>query len=108
MVVNDFDTKCASIFPTEADPPALVDPDAVLTLPVPFQSFQMITGRHSQVLEKARPIKVEKFSPGGTLKSSKTCHRLIVKQSLSRLVLEGLDHRFSIVRETSYFKSVTR
>jgi len=79
MVVNDLNIERASIFPTEVDPPALVDPDTVLTLPVPFQSFQMITGRDPQVLEKARPMEVEKFSPCGPLKSSKTCHRLIVK-----------------------------
>jgi hypothetical protein len=108
MVVNDLNIERASIFPTEADPPAIVDPDTMLTLPVPSQSFQMIPGRDPQVLEKARPMKVQQLSPCGPLKSSKTCHRLIVKQSLSRLVLEGLDHRFSIVRKTSYFKSITR
>ena len=100
MVVNDLNIECASIFPTEAYPPSFVDPDTVLTLPVPFQSFQMIAGRNPQVLEKARPMKVEKFSARGTLNSLKACHRLIVKQSLGRLVTEGLDHNASIVRDT--------
>ena len=108
MVVNDLNVECASLIPTEANPPALVDPDTVLILPVPSQSFQMITGRDPQVLEKAGPMKVEKLSPCGPLKRSKACHRLIVKQSLSRLVLEGLDHCFSIVRETRYFNRITR
>jgi hypothetical protein len=31
-----------------------------------------------------------------------------VKQCLCRLVLEGLDHKFNIVRKASYFKSITR
>ncbi len=108
MVVNDLNIECASIFPTEADPPSLVDPNTVLTLPVSFQSFQMIAGRDPQVLEEARPMKVEKFSPCGPLHSLKAHHRLIVKQSLSRLVSEGLDHNISIVPDTSYFKSITR
>jgi hypothetical protein len=107
-VVNDLNIEGAAIFPTEADPPSLVDPDTVLTPPVPFQSFQMIAGRNPQVLEKARPMKVEKFSSCGTLNRPKARHRLIVKQGLSRLVLEGLDHHVNIVRETSYFKSIPR
>ena len=108
MVVNDLNIECASIFPTEADPPPFVDPDAVLTLPVPFQSFQMITGRNPQVMEEARPMKVEKLSPCGPFNSPKACHHVIMKQSLSRLVSEGLDHGSSIVRETSYYKRITR
>lgn len=108
VVVNDLNIEDAAIFPTEADPPALVDPDTVLTPPVPFQSFQMIAGRDPQVLKKPRPVKVEKSSPCGTLNRSKARYRLIVKQSLSRLVSEGLDHRVSVVRETLYFKSIIR
>jgi len=106
--VSDLHIECASIFPTEADPPPFVDPDAVLTLPVPFQSFQMITGRNPQVMEEARPMKAEKISPCGPFNSPKARHHLIMKQSLSRLVSEGRDHGSRIVRETSYYKRITR
>jgi len=108
MVVNDLNIAGAAIFPAKADPPALVDPDAVLTLPVPFQGFQVIAGRDTQVLEKVRTMQVEKLAPRGPLKGSKARHRLIVKQCHCRLVLEGLDHQFNIVRKASYFKSITR
>jgi len=108
VAVTDLHIECASIFPTEADPPSVVDPDAVLTLPAPFQSFQVITGRNPQVMEEARPMKAEKLSPCGPFSSLKACRHLIVKQSLSCLVLEGLDQGFSIVRETSYYKRITR
>ena len=59
-------------------------------------------------MEEARPMKVEKLSSCGPFNSPKACHHLIVKQSLSRLVLEGLDQEFSIVRETSYYQRITR
>ena len=59
-------------------------------------------------MEEARPMKVEKLSPCGPFNSLKACHHLIVKQSLSCLVLEGFDQGFSIVRETSYYKRITR
>jgi hypothetical protein len=108
VVVNDLNIEGAAIFPTEADTPALVDPDTMLTPPVSLQGFQTIAGRDPQVLKKPRPVKVEKFSTCGTLQRAKARYRQIVKQSLSRLVSEGLDHRASIVRETSYLKGIIR
>jgi hypothetical protein len=56
MIVNDLNIEGAAIFPTEADPPSFVDPDTVLILSVPFQSFQVIAGRNPQVPETARPM----------------------------------------------------
>ena len=108
MVINDLNIEGAAVFPAETDPPALVDPDTELTMPVPFQSLQVIAGRNPQVLEKARTMQVEKSSPRGPLKSSEARHCMILKQRLGSPVLEGLDHPFIIVRKASYFKSITR
>jgi hypothetical protein len=107
MVVNDFDLERVPVFPTEADPPSLVDPDAVLTLPVPFQNFEMVAGRHHQVPENARPMKVQKLPPRGPFQRSIACPRQIVKQSRGCLVSEGLDHNLSILRDKSYVKCNT-
>jgi hypothetical protein len=60
----------------------------------------MIAWRNPQVLEKARAMQVKKLSPRGSFESSKTRHRLIVKQCLSRLVSKGLDHKFSLLLKT--------
>ena len=37
--------------PAEADPPLVIDPDAVLSLPVPFQGFQTVARRLAQGVE---------------------------------------------------------
>ena len=50
--------------PPEADPVLLVDADAVLPFPIPFQSFQVITGRDSQVRQSLSVVE-----EGGTLPS---------------------------------------
>jgi len=44
MVVDDFDIERALVFPAEADPPSFIDLDAMLTSPVPLQSFQTVAG----------------------------------------------------------------
>jgi hypothetical protein len=48
--------------PAEADPPLVVDPDAVLPEPVPFQRFQLICGRHGKIPQCPRPMQIEKLA----------------------------------------------
>jgi hypothetical protein len=45
MIIDDFDLVALPFVPCEADAPLIVDPDAVLTGPLSFQSFQTICGR---------------------------------------------------------------
>jgi len=40
MVIADLYLICGSFPPNEADPPLLIDTDAVLTLPIPLQSLK--------------------------------------------------------------------
>ena len=51
MIVGDFDLVALAIVPHEADAPLVVDPDAVLTRPLPLQGFQAIRRRNAQVVE---------------------------------------------------------
>ena len=48
MIVGDFDLVALAIVPHEADAPLVVDPDAVLTRPLPLQGFQAIRRRNAQ------------------------------------------------------------
>ena len=51
MIVDDLYFACSIFFPDEADSVLFVDSDAVLTGPVSFQSFQLISGRNTKVGE---------------------------------------------------------
>ena len=44
MVVHDFNVNGIAIYPYEADPPLIIDPDAVLTAAGALQCFQSIGG----------------------------------------------------------------
>jgi len=47
MVVDDLDVKCTCAFPAKADPPLIVDTDAVLPLALALQRFEPVTRRNS-------------------------------------------------------------
>lgn len=47
--------------PDKADPPLLVDPDAVLSSPIPFQHLQPVSWRGEQVLEVRSVIEHGQF-----------------------------------------------
>jgi hypothetical protein len=49
VVVDDLHVLGVAILPDETDPVLIVDPDAVLTTPVPGQRFQPIAGKRRQI-----------------------------------------------------------
>jgi hypothetical protein len=51
MIVHDFHVMRIAIAPCEADPPLVVDANAVLPLAVRAQGFQAIAGRNAKVAQ---------------------------------------------------------
>jgi hypothetical protein len=64
MVVHYFNVIGIVIMPDEANPELIVNPDAVLSRPVPLEGFQAIPGRASQILQVFRRIQDQEFSQG--------------------------------------------
>jgi hypothetical protein len=56
MVIDDLDVPGFAVPPNKANAPLLVDPNAVLPLPVAAQGFQAIAGRRRQIVESLRRI----------------------------------------------------
>jgi hypothetical protein len=56
MIVDDLNTVRGSILPYEAEPPLIVNTDAVLSNPIPFECLQVIAWRHSQIIEPDRRV----------------------------------------------------
>ena len=53
MVIDDLNVVCVAIPPSEADPPLIVDPDAVLALAISLERFKPITGRRPKIVKGA-------------------------------------------------------
>lgn len=64
MIIGDLDVIRIALFPSKADPPLGVDPDAVLTLAVPLERFQVVSRWRHQVLQRSCPMEIEQLASG--------------------------------------------
>jgi hypothetical protein len=51
VVVHNLDVVCISVPPVEADPPLIVDANAVPARPIPLQKLQSMRWWHAQIIE---------------------------------------------------------
>jgi len=61
MIIYDFNIVSVSLAPTEADTPLVIDPNAVLSLPVSSQFLKAISWRDKKVIQLLRCIQQEQF-----------------------------------------------
>jgi hypothetical protein len=62
VIVHDLDIVRVALGPSEADAPLIINPNAHLSCPVSFQSFETITGWIAQVLNRGRGIELAEFA----------------------------------------------
>ena len=65
MVIGDFDFMRPICFPHKTDPPLIIDPDAMLSDPLPFQPLQAICWWGQQILQVHRIIEHGQFPLSG-------------------------------------------
>jgi hypothetical protein len=51
MIVHNFHFIGAAFLPDEADAELIINPDTVLSFPIPFEDFQSVSRRASQVIQ---------------------------------------------------------
>jgi len=67
MIVGDLDIPGRAIAPYKAEPPLIVDANAVLALTIAAQSLQTVTGRHPQIVQLPGGINGQKLRAGAPL-----------------------------------------
>jgi hypothetical protein len=67
VIVDDLDVMGISVVPDEADPPLLVDADAVLASPIPEQGLEPIAGRDLQRIQPRSRIELQELPQGHPL-----------------------------------------
>ena len=75
MVVNDFNLVGIPVTPLEANSPTLIDPDAVLSLPVSRQLLKSIARRNAEIGEAKCVIEHSEFSVSSLLDVSRETRR---------------------------------
>jgi hypothetical protein len=64
VIVDDLDVERVAVIPVEADPPLIIDPDAMLTLPISREFFQAIPRRHFEVAQRISRVQQEELLQG--------------------------------------------
>jgi hypothetical protein len=75
----------------------VIDPNAVLALPVPSQRFKLIARRGAQVFQDGRPIKLFKLAQRWPLDIDPSADSLALEEGFGFLALEALDRHGEIV-----------
>ena len=96
VAVNDLNVTWAFIGPDEAQPPLLIDPDAVLALAVILERLKTIARRNLQVVKNRRPVKLRKFAQRRALEIHPPLDAFAMKQRLCAFALEA-SNRHSII-----------
>ena len=99
MVVHDFNTLRTEPRPDKADSPLVVDPDAVLPVPIATQRLQSVARWRGQIAEHLRIVQLPQLALGDALPVRPDASgEPAVKQGLGIAIGEGADHADHYVR----------
>ena len=96
MIVHYFDVFGVSFVPAKADAVLIVDPDAVLSDPVPFQGFEPVARPGQKVAQRCRDVQGIQPAAGGGFDVYETGNPLSSEQPFGIGTAERLDHLLSI------------
>jgi hypothetical protein len=97
VIVGNLDIERVGAFPTKADPPLIVDPDAVLTLSVFEQLFESIAGWYPEVFHRVCRIENQEFSKRDALDTVRELPRSGPAKDLLRLRISEAPNHDSIL-----------
>src|SRR6266700_4012213 len=94
VIIDDLDIDRAgrAVRPLEADPPLVIDADAILTLPITLQRFQPVTWQRGEVFQVRcgfQPVEPHFSLPG---ESGEFSNVLAIGKAFGSLVPVAYDH----------------
>ena len=93
MIVRDLNIARLAVVPFETDTPLIVDPNAVLSLPIPAEFLESVRGWYAKVVQVFRTVEDYELPISNNLNiSRKTFRKLLPPEPGRLLVLERLDH----------------
>jgi len=95
VIVSDLDVDRAgrAFRPLKANPPLVIDADAVLALPIALQSFQPIARQSGEVFEGRRPIQSVKTDFRLSRETGKFPNALAICKAFGFAIPVADDHR---------------
>jgi hypothetical protein len=99
MVINDLNiarARCSSR-PLKADPPLVIDPNAVLSLSA-FQGFESVAGQRAQILKLYRRFRAIQLEPRSAI-DSRECLDSLTGCEISSPLVPIADNHISEISE---------
>jgi hypothetical protein len=92
MVVDDLDMACVAIDPDETQAPLTVESNAVLIRSVSTQSFQAVTRRHAQKLQRRGCMQLLQLANGDGCDVGEPGDTATVEQGFGITAIKTLNH----------------
>lgn len=97
MIIRDLYIKGIPFSPFKADPPLIIDADAVLPRPISGKLFQPVRRRDSQIVERYGVIQHSQLAQSNLLNVRwQSARKTPTKDPFCFNILEGLNHKFII------------
>jgi len=94
MIVGNFDLISIASGPFETNPPLIVDPNAMLSLPISLELLKSVSRRVTQILQCVGGVKDQELPHGRSPKLVREPPRpLPSEKQLGVRVAKGLDHK---------------
>jgi hypothetical protein len=92
MTIDNLHFKSIRSLPPKADPPLIVDADAVLSLPIPTENLQAVSWWRSKIAKFDGTVQLAQFPASHLLEGGKAQDALAVVKLLRVAAAEGPDH----------------
>jgi hypothetical protein len=93
VIVDDLHVVGVAVSPAKADPPSIIDANAVLPCSISSQALQPVAGRYAKILEARGGVQDAELPKTHSLHVfPEPPDRLPVEQALRVTVAEALDH----------------
>jgi hypothetical protein len=96
VVVHYLDLLCSAVVPDEADPILVIDPDAVLALPVAGEGLEVVARERAKIVESLSGVELHQLALRDPSHGLEPAGRDPLKQGLGVSVPEGPDHGSSL------------
>jgi hypothetical protein len=93
VIIHDFDFMRIAAAPYEAEPPLIVDSDAVLAGAVALERLQAISGRDAKILQPLGCMKEEQLAPGHALDRPESEHCPVLEKRLGVIAAKRSDQK---------------
>jgi hypothetical protein len=100
VVIHYLDVYWTCLGPYKTDSPLVVDANAVLSLSVASQGFQVVAGRRLHEIQCLSRIQLRQLPLCYGQECLESTRALALVQRLGVFALERLDHADSVLRET--------